>query len=179
LTDIIRLDAKRAELHIEDLTDILCDVVDSGASVSFLPPLPRGDARAFWRKIIAEVADGTRILLAARIDGKLSGTVQLSYAGSPNQAHRGEVAKLLVHSRARRRGVARALMQRLEDEALLVGRSLLTLDTRAGDAAEPLYRSMGYQFVGLIPRYARNGDGGLDATAVFYKELGSPQPNDS
>ena len=171
MTDIVRLDAAAAERHIDELAEVLCDAVNGGASVSFLPPFARDDSLAFWRKIIADVADGTRVLLAARIDGAIAGTVQLGFASSPNQAHRGDVAKLLVHSHARRRGIARALMLRLENEARAAGRSLLTLDTRHEDDADPLYRALGYQFVGIIPRFARNGAGGLDATAIFYKEL--------
>jgi len=120
-----------------------------------------------------DVAAGTRILLAAWDDGTLLGTVMLEFAASPNQPHRAEVQKLLVHPDARRRGLARALMARLEQEAGRVGKTLLTLDTRAGDAAERLYRAMGWHEAGRIPGFALNADGTPCDTVLFWK---SPDP---
>lgn len=99
------------------------------------------------------------------------GSAQMIPCAMPNQSHRADVSKLLVHGTMRRQGIARALMLRLEEEARKRDRSLLTLDTRRGDAAEPLYRQLGYQEAGIIPRYARNTAGGLDDTVIFYKEI--------
>lgn len=127
-------------------------------------------ARAFWRKIAAKVAAGTCLLLAAWQDGTLVGTVQLDLDTPPNQPHRADVAKLLVHPAARRAGVGRALMRRVEQAAQRIGRSLLVLDTRAGAAAEPLYRDLGWQEAGRIPDYALNPDGrGHHDTLYFWK----------
>lgn len=137
------LDAAAAASAERRLAEILVACVDAGASVSFLPPLPMETARAYWRKVAADVAAGSRLLLAAWADGALVGTVQVDCGTPPNQPHRAEIAKLLVDPAARRRGIGRALVQRAEQAAGRVGRSLLTLDTRAGDAAEPLYRALG------------------------------------
>ena len=165
------LDAAAAASAERRLARILVDCVAAGASVSFLPPLPMDTARAFWRKVAADVAAGTRLLLGAWAEGALVGTVQLDLGTPPNQPHRAEVAKLLVDPAARRQGVGRALMRRVEQAAQRVGRSLLTLDTRADDFAEPLYRSLGWTEAGRIPGWARNAEGGEDATVFFYKRV--------
>jgi GNAT superfamily N-acetyltransferase len=167
------LDAAAAASAERRLADILCACVDAGASVSYLPPLAPDVARAFWKRMAADVAAGDRILLAAWQDAELVGTVMLEFAASPNQPHRAEVQKLLVHPSARRRGLARALMLRAEQETLRVGRSLLTLDTRAGDAAESLYRAMGWQEAGRIPGYALNADLTPCDTVFFWKQVDS------
>ena len=166
-----RLDAAAAATAERPLSEILVACVEDGASVSFLPPLAPARARAFWAKVASDVALGQRALLAAWHDGVMVGTVQLDIGMPENQPHRAEVAKLLVHPRARRAGIARALMQRVEEEALAAGRSLLTLDTRAGDAAEPLYRSLGYTEAGRIPGYALNADRTPCDTLFFWKAL--------
>lgn len=152
------------------LAELLQDAVEGGASVGFLPPLPRQEAAAFWERAVADLP-GRIILVAREAGGGILGSVQLVPAAMPNQAHRADVSKLLVLGPARRRGIARALMLRLEEEAGRIGRSLLTLDTRRGDAAEPLYRGLGYHVAGVIPRYALNAAGGRDDTVVFWKEL--------
>jgi acetyltransferase len=153
-----------------DLIDLLTDAVDGGASVGFLPPLSEGEAGAFWDKACADL--GHRTILAARdAGGRIVGSVQLVPALMPSQQHRAEIAKLLVHSQARRKGIGRALMLAIEAEARVQGRMLLILDCRRGDAANDLYHSLGYNHVGIIPRYARNGDGNLDDTVYYYKEL--------
>lgn len=164
-----RLDAAGAASAEARLAQILTHCVSAGASVSFLPPLERDAALAFWRRMSREVATGGRILLVAWVDGLLAGTVMLDLATPPNQPHRAEVQKLLVEPQARRRGVARALMRAAEAEAATAGRSLLTLDTREGDDAEALYRASGWQRAGRIPGFALNGCGKLDATIIFYK----------
>jgi ribosomal protein S18 acetylase RimI-like enzyme len=163
------LDAAAAASAEKRLAEILCACVDAGASVSYLRPLAPQIARDYWKRMAAEVATGARILLAAWDDAILLGTVMLEFATSPNQPHRAEVQKLLVHPSARRRGVARALMARLEIEASRVGRTLLTLDTRAGDAAETLYRSTGWHEAGRIPGYALDAGGVPRDTIFFWK----------
>ena len=154
------------------LAAILCACVDAGASVSFLPPLERETARGFWRKLAVEVARGTRILLAAWLDGVLVGTVTLDLATPPNQPHRADLQKLLVTPALRRRGVARALVLAAEEQAAQAGRSLLTLDTCSDSAAVPLYRNLGYTEAGRIPGYAVYGDGRPCDTLIFWKRLG-------
>jgi len=166
-----RLDAAGASAAVRPLAEILRACVDAGASVSFLPPLPLDAACGFYRRAASAVASGARVLLAGWVDGVLAGTASLDLDTPQNQPHRAEVQKLLVHPEARRNGLARALMAALEDEARAEGRTLLNLDTRAADAAEPLYRSLGYHEAGRIPRYARNADGTLCDTVLFWKEL--------
>ena len=122
----------------------------------------------------ADVAAGTRVLLAAWDNATLAGTVMLEFASSPNQPHRAEVQKLLVHPVARRRGIARTLMARLEIEAARAGKTLLTLDTRAGDTAEALYRDMGWHEAGRIPGYALNADRTPCDTIFFWKDTAGP-----
>lgn len=159
--------------RLEGLIELLADSVDSGASVGFLPPLPRPLAETFWRDCFDDVARGTRVLLVALDGERVVGSGQLALMTKPNSPHRAEVQKVLVHRDARRRGLGRTLMERLESEALARGRTLLVLDTRRGDDAERLYAAMGWSRVGVIPRYVINGDGALDDTVVFYKELTS------
>ena len=146
-------DPRRLAVDVEMLGDVLQACVQAGASVSFILPFSRDDAKAFWNdKILPAVQAQTCRVLVARDGERIVGTVQLDLATPPNQPHRGEVKKLLVHPDARRRGVGRALMAAVEEQARQAGRSLLTLDTRTGDFAEPLYRSMGYIEAGVIPR---------------------------
>jgi len=155
------------------LAAILVACVDGGAAVSFLPPLDVAVARAFWAEATRAVAVDQRTVLAAWSDGVLVGTVTLDRATPPDQPHRAEVSKLLVHPDARRRGVARALMLAVEEAARAAGRTLLTLDTREGDAGEALYRGLGWVEAGRIPGYAVNPDGTLHATVLFYRSSDS------
>jgi len=164
--------AAGAAAYLDALTGLLKACVDAGASIGFLPPLERAESDAYWCEVFDDVARGTRILLVAVDDDQAIGSVQLGLATKPNALHRGEVQKLIVHPDARRRGLGRALMERIEEAARRRGRTLLVLDTKRGDDAERLYPSMGWSRSGVIPHYARNGDGGLDDTVVFYKELG-------
>lgn len=168
------LDAAAAASAERCLADALVAVVDAGAAVSFLPPLAPEAARAFWHRRATEVAAGTRILLAGWADAALVGCVTLDLDTPPNQPHRADVQKLLVHPTARQRGLARALMRRLEQEAARAGRTLLTLDTRASDHAEALYRSEGWTEAGRIPGYALNADRTPHDTVYFYKRIGAP-----
>ena len=168
---IERLDAAAAHAAIPRLAEILRASVDNGASVSFLPPMKRETAIGFWTRAASAVAMGQRALLAGWVDGVLVGTVMLDLDMDQNQPHRADVAKLLVHPAGRRRGLARLLMARLEAEAQAEGRSLLVLDTKAGDGAEALYRAMGWHEVGAIPDFAANGDGSFSPTILFWKRV--------
>lgn len=169
-TKIVTLTAEQAETELEALSEVLVDCVAGGASVNFMHPFGLDDARAFWRKVIGEVADGDRVLFGALYDGVLLGTVQLILAVPPNQTHRAEIGKLLVHRKARGRGLGRAMMLTAEAEARARGRTLLTMDTASG-AAERLYGDLGYVRAGVIPAYARLPDGPLCDTVLFYKQL--------
>jgi|SRR5581483_1554133 len=166
-----RLTAAETEAAVDDLAEVLFDCVDGGASVSFMAPLTRDEARAFFAGLVPELEAGTRVLLAAYDDGALVGTVQLAHAWPPNQPHRADVTKLLVHRRARGRGVGRVLMEALEDEARVDGKTLLVLDTVTGSPAYRLYVRLGWTEVGEIPDFALWPDGRLCATTVFYKRV--------
>jgi GNAT superfamily N-acetyltransferase len=167
-----RLGADEAAACVEALADVLIDCVEGGASVSFMLPLPREKAVAFWRGVAAGVARGERVLLVAEDgEGQLLGTVQLLMAMPDNQQHRGDIAKMLVHRKARRRGVAHRLMAAIEDEARKEGKTVLVLDTVTGSDAERLYERAGWQRVGVIPKYALMPAGGFCATTIFFKHL--------
>jgi acetyltransferase len=154
------------------LRELLRDAVASGASVGFLPPLGDAEADEYWAGVVAALREGSRVLLVARDDaGTVTGTVQLDLPTRANGLHRAEVAKLLVHRRARRQGLGRALMLALEETARDLGRTTLILDTRDGDPSCLLYEGLGYSRVGVIPQYARSADGTLHATAFYFKLL--------
>ncbi|MGH6854055.1 MAG: GNAT family N-acetyltransferase [Aestuariivirga sp.] len=159
--------------HIRELGALLHACVHDGAGVSFVLPFMEDESEAFWNnKVLTAVRGGGLALLVARQSGRITGSVQLDHDTPPNQPHRAEVRKLLVHPDFRRRGLAKALMAELERLALQLGRSLITLDTRTGDMAEPLYTSLGYKTVGMIPGYARNTiEDRLDSTTIMYKLL--------
>jgi GNAT superfamily N-acetyltransferase len=161
------------ELHeqLDGLAAVLADCVAGGASVSYLEPFSYGDARAAFAEWAAEVDQGRRLIIAAFAAGEVVGTVQVILAVPPNQPHRGEIAKLLVHRAARRRGVAQLLMERAESEARSEGKTLLVLDTVTGDDAERLYARLGWLRVGVIPGYALYPDGRPCDTTVFFKAL--------
>jgi acetyltransferase len=172
---VASLSATEARTHLPQLHELLRDAVESRASVGFLPPLSVAESDDYWQSVVAAVEAGHRVLLVARQSdsGDLLGTVQLDLATRPNSLLRAEVSKLLVHTRARRQGLARQLLEALETHARRLARTTLVLDTRHGDVAEVLYQSMGYQFVGAIPAYFLNHDGQPHATAVYYKLLGA------
>ncbi len=153
------------------LAELLQNAVDNGASVGYLAPLSAADAAAYWSPLIAGLDPAQRRLLVAVVDGVLAGTVQLVLETRPNGNHRAEVAKLLVHTEYRRRGIATALMHALELEARAAGRTLLVLDTQTGEPAEGLYLALGYVRTGIVPGYARNPDGRLAPTSFMYKVL--------
>jgi acetyltransferase len=155
------------------LAALLEDAVITGAALGFMPASFAADAPAYWQRVRQGIQDGQLLLFVARetASGNVLGGVQLALAGQPNGTHRAEVAKMLVHSRARRQGIGRRLLRALEDKARQLGRTTLVLDTRQGDVAELLYQSVGFQMAGIIPDYAQSGDGTLHATVVYYKLL--------
>jgi GNAT superfamily N-acetyltransferase len=159
------------EREIDGLSDVLIDCVEGGASVSFLLPMTRAKAETFWRGAAASVARGDRFVLAAEdAAGTIVGTVQVILAQPENQPHRGDLAKMLVHRRARRRGIGAALLEAAEHRALSAGKTLLVLDTASGDA-ERLYARQGWHRCGVIPNYALWPDGTPCATTYFFKFL--------
>jgi ribosomal protein S18 acetylase RimI-like enzyme len=155
------------------LTDLLIEVVASGASVSFMHPLAPEDAAEFWSKSLAAVDDGGRVVLGAMADGQLVGTVTLLLDLPPNQPHRAEIAKMMTRVSYRGRGIATALMREAERIARDRGRTLLTLDTAEEGGAGPFYEKLGYTRCGLIPDYALKPFGGLTGTILYYKRIGT------
>ena len=168
----IRQLAKISEREVQALSEVLIDCVEGGASVSFMLPMTREKAEAFWRKVAASVERNERIVLVAEdAAGNIVGTVQVVLDLPENQPHRGDVAKMLVHRRARRLGVGATLLSAAEQSALNAGRTLLVLDTVTNTDAYRLYAREGWQRVGEIPNYALWPDGRLCPTTVFYKSL--------
>jgi GNAT superfamily N-acetyltransferase len=159
------------DAQIEGLADLLIDSIDGGASVSFMHPLAPPKAQAFWRRVADDVAGGGRALLVAEDDTGIVGTVQLVLEQPENQPHRADLAKMLVHRRARHRGLGTALMRAAEELARDCGKTLLVLDTVTGSDAERLYARLGWVRVGEIPDFALLSRGGLWGTTVFYKKL--------
>ena len=169
---IERLSTPVSEADLRALALLLVDAVESGAAVSFLT-VTEAQALDWWRKQFGAPASGT-IVLVARDDQGIVGSVQLHPSWAPNQPHRADVAKLIVHRRARRRGLGAEMMAAVEREAANAGYRLLVLDSKRGDAGERLYRKLGWKVVGTIPRYALDTDGRTPHdTVVFYKELGA------
>ncbi len=157
---------------VEGLSEVLIDCVEGGASVSFMLPMTRAKADAFWRQIEADVARGERIVLVAEDEaGSILGTVQVIVKQPENQPHRGDVAKMLVHRRARRRGVGAALLQAAEEAARAAGKTLLVLDTVTGTDASRLYVRQGWERCGEIPNYALWPDGRPCPTTIYFKSL--------
>lgn len=167
---IDRLTPPATEREIHELAEVLVDAVRSGASVSFMEPFALEEAARWWRETLVSAKERA-IFLVARDGEGIVGTVQVQPAWAPNQPHRGDVAKLLVHRRARGKGVGAALMRAAETHARAGGFTLLTLDTVRGDHAERLYEREGWTRVGVIPDYALFPDGSLCDTVVFYKKL--------
>jgi len=161
------------DAKLGELTDVLVDCVEGGASVSFMQPLTRERALAFWRRVGQGVAAGERAVLVAEDAEGVCGTVQLIFDLPENQPHRADVAKMLVHRRARRRGLGAALMRAAEAEARECGKTLLVLDAVTGGDAARLYERLGWVRVGDIPGYALMPQGGLCSTTMYYRELGS------
>ncbi len=158
--------------QLSALVDIFQDSINSGASIGYLPPFSDSDARAYWAGVLEKVVSGSVLLWVAR-DAELGvvGTVQLELMSKTNALHRAEVCKLLVHQKARRRGVARALMLEMMQVAKDIGRTTLVLDTREGDPSNLLYQSLGFQISGLIPAFVTNEHGEFQATVIYFKLL--------
>jgi GNAT superfamily N-acetyltransferase len=169
--EITVLEAPVAEASLNELAAVLVDCVESGASVSFMSPLSQADALAFFRKVAASVAAGDTVLLAAKENDKIVGTVQLGLDTPPNQPHRADVKKMLVHRAARGRGIGAALMAEVENEARRHGRWLLVLDTVPGENGHRLYARAGWTQTGIVPDYAMFPDGRLCDTAIMWKRL--------
>ena len=155
---------------VRELAAVLVDAVDSGAGVSFMAGLRVEDAATWWRETLTAPSERA-VVLVARDEQGIVGTVQLHPAWAPNQPHRADVAKLIVHRRGRRRGIARALMEEVERHARDLQFTLLLLDTCKGTAAEQLYTSLGWIRVGEVPHFALNPDGSPCDTVFFYKQL--------
>lgn len=168
---IEQLDGDGARTALPALAEILRDSVASGASVGFMNWNTQTDFEGFWQGIAAEVAAERVLLFVARDESGIVGTAQLHPVGKPNQPHRAEIAKVLVHSRARRRGIGEALMRAAEAAALALGRDLLVLDTDEAGAARRLYKRLGWTEIGTIPRYALMPDGRDCGSTFFYKAL--------
>jgi GNAT superfamily N-acetyltransferase len=168
---IERLSLPASDSDLRDLAHLLVDAVESGAAVSFLAPLTLERAEDWWRRAVSGCHSGAIFLVARDAEG-IVGTVQLHPAWAPNQPHRAEIVKLLVHRRGRRAGLGTRLMRTIEDAARRGGFSLLTLDAKRGAAAEYLYRQLGWAYAGTIPGFAFDPDGITPHDAVvFYKEL--------
>ena len=171
MTKIDQLTAADIRAQVPDLSDVLIDCVHDGASVGFLSPLSRERAIEFWLSIAKTVEQGRRVVFVARQhDDRIDGTVQLVLAGAENQPHRADIAKLLVHTRARRQGMADQLMQAAEAHARSIGHDLLVLDTATDEAAR-LYEARGWIRAGIIPDYALNPDGSRTPTIFYWKDL--------
>jgi len=168
--DVTVLDAGAAAAAIDELAEVLVDCVAGGASVSFMAPFGQDDAAVYFRAVIASVERGETVIVAARIDGRIVGTVQLGLDTPPNQPHRADVKKMLTHRSARRRGIGAAMLALIEAEAKERGRTILVLDTASGDA-ERLYSRAGWQRVGVVPDYALWPHGGLCDTTFFWKRV--------
>jgi GNAT superfamily N-acetyltransferase len=169
--EIRRLIGDDLETRLDELATVLADCVAGGASVSYMAPFSWSDARAAFAGMATEAARGNRLILAAFADGVLVGTVQVILSVPPNQPHRAEIAKLLVSPTARKRGIARRLMETAEAEARIEGKSLLVLDAVSDGDAARLYARMGWTTVGVIPNYALYPDGRPCDTTVFWKAL--------
>ena len=158
---------------VEALAGLLREVVDNGASVSFMAPLALHEAVEFWTKSLAAADAGGRLVLGAMEDGQLVGTVTLHLDCPPNQPHRGEIAKMMTRANRRGRGIATALMREEERIAIERGRTLLTLDTAEEDGAGPFYERLGFVRAGVIPGFALKPYGGLCGTIIYWKRIGS------
>ncbi len=172
MTTVRILDADAARTAIPDLCEVLSDGVNGGASLGFMLPFSPQDAEIYWHEVAEAVASGSVILAVAEHEGRVVGTVQVGLASKPNQPHRGDLMKLLVHRDARGLGLSRKLMAAVEEEAARRGRTLLVLDTATGSEAEAIYPRFGWERVGTIPDYAMWPQGGFCGTTLFYKRVG-------
>ena len=169
--EIRRLDAAEARAQLDALAAVLFDCVAGGASVGFMAPYSHEQAREWFEGWAGEAEAGRRLILGAFVNGYLVGTVQVVLALMPNQPHRGEIAKLLVHRSARRRGIAERLMEQAEAEARSEGKTLLVLDAVTDGDAARLYERMGWSTVGVVPGFALYPDGRPCDTTYYWKAL--------
>lgn len=169
--DIIRLDPAALDARASQLCALLIDCVRNGSSVGFLASLDVAEAAAYWRGVHAAMCEGARLLFVAEEDGVVLGTVQLDLCLRANGVNRAEIQKLIVHSQARRRGIAALLMDAVERESRAHERGLLYLDTEAGSGAEAFYKTQGFHCIGGLPEYACSPDGVWRANAIYYKSL--------
>ncbi len=169
--EIRRLSPEEVSARLDDLAAVLHDCVAGGASIGYVDPFGPDDARVAFAGFAAEVAAGRRLLVAALLDGRVVGTVQVALAFPPNQPHRGEITKLLVHRDARRKGIAERLMAAAEGEARREGKTLLVLGAVSDGDAARLYARMGWAPVGIVPDFALYPDGRFCDTTYFFKRL--------
>lgn len=167
ISDVKIEEVKSIGEHIDELSELLVQVVEDGASIGFLPPLKLSAAKEYWETVMKPEV----ILFIAKINDVIVGSVQLHLCTKQNGLHRAEIAKLMTHPNFRRNGIGRALMQKAEERAIQQGRSLLVLDTREGDPSNHLYTSIGFVEAGRIPHYAKSANGELHATVIYYKSL--------
>jgi GNAT superfamily N-acetyltransferase len=160
-----------SDAEVRGLADLLIDCVEGDASVGFMHPLAMPKATEYWRRVADGVGRGERAVLVAEDSTGIVGTVQLVLQQPDNQLHRADLAKMLVHRRARRRGLGAALIRAAEALGRECGRSLLVLDTVTGSNAERLYARLGWLRCGSIPDFALMPRGGLCATTYFYRQL--------
>ncbi|WP_227521461.1 MULTISPECIES: GNAT family N-acetyltransferase [Bacillus] len=157
----------KIEENIKDLSELIINVVQHGASIGFLPPLVFFAAQDYWESI----QDSNVILFLAKANERVVGSVQLHLCSKQNGSHRAEIAKLMTLSNYRRMGIGHLLMEKAHETAIQMGKTLIVLDTREGDPSNLLYTSLGYQYVGRIPDYAKSENGHFDATIIYYKKL--------
>ena len=169
--EVRRLTPAEVREQLDALAAVLADCVEGGASVGYMTPFSQADAREVFEAYAHDAEDGRRIILGAFLDGELIGTAQLVVSVPPNQPHRADVARVLVHRSARRRGIAERLMEQLEQEARTEGKTLLVLDAVSGGDAARLYERLGWTTVGVIPNYALYPDGRFCDTTVFWKTV--------
>ncbi len=165
------LDAAEAMARLPELADLLVDAVAHGASVNFMAGFQHHEAEGFWRAQVPGIADGGRVLLVAEQQGRIVGTVVLTFAPQPNAPHRAEIGKMLVHSSVRRRGLGARLLTEAEERAKAAGRTLLLLDTETGSAGEALYRRCGWTQWGVVPGHSYRTNGELASATYFLKQV--------
>jgi GNAT superfamily N-acetyltransferase len=171
MLEIEQLNREQTLLYQNRLVEILADCVQNGASVGFMLPLDYPELQKYWQGVATDLLDGNLFLLIAKWQGEIAATAQLELATRPNGKHRAEIQKLLVHSHYRNKGIAKALMQKLEAIAAQNHRTTLILDTQTGSLAESLYPKLGWTACGQIPNFAYTPHGKLAGTTFFYKEL--------
>ena len=171
MTTLRLLTGAEARAAIPGLCEVLADSVTGGASVGFMQPYTAADAEPYWQGVAEQAEAGATLLMVAETDGEIVGTVQVGVAQMPNQPHRGDLKKLLVHSKAPGQGLGRQLMMAIGQEAAKAGKTLLVLDTATGSPAESIYPRLGWTRVGVIPDYAMWPEGGYCPTTIFYKRL--------